>query len=307
MYRFGCPPLHRSAARLVARALLSAIVIGGGTVPIRSQAPTTAPAQYHVYALRFAELHGFPVHNFVLGADTARRQDVAFIIWALDPIEPTPAGAGRRVVLFDAGFYRDKFIRAWKPAGYSRPSEVIHKIGLAPYAITDIVISHVHWDHLDGVDLFPRAHIWIQKAEYEHYIDDHGRPLSSTIDTVDAAMLAKLHRAGRVTLVDGDDREIMPGITVYTGGRHTYASEYIGVHTPGGVVVLAADNAYTYENLDKHRPIAQLFDPGDSAANLHAQDRMHRIAADPRYILPGHEPEIFTRFPTPGDGVAKIQ
>jgi glyoxylase-like metal-dependent hydrolase (beta-lactamase superfamily II) len=210
-------------------------------------------------------------------------------------------------VLFDAGFYRDKFIAQWKPTNFERPSEAIAKIGLTPEAITDIIISHVHWDHLDGADLFPRAKVWIQKAEYEHYIDDAGRPKTNTIDTADAAMLARLNKAGRVKLIDGDAKEIIPGITVYTGGRHTYASQYVGVRTAKGTVVLASDNAYFYENLERHVPIAATYSPADTIANVAAQDRMHHIASDARLILPGHDPEIFTRFPTPGSGVAKIE
>ena len=30
-----------------------------------------------------------------------------------------------RTVLVDAGFYRDKFVRQWKPAGFVRPSEAV--------------------------------------------------------------------------------------------------------------------------------------------------------------------------------------
>jgi glyoxylase-like metal-dependent hydrolase (beta-lactamase superfamily II) len=120
-------------------------------------------------------------------------------------------------------------------------------------------------------------------------------------------MLAGLRRAGRVTLIAGDDREIIPGITVYTGGRHTYASQYIGVNTRAGTVVLASDDAVTYQNLAQNIPIWGTFAPGDSTVNLEAQDRMRRIARDPALIFPGHDPAIFTRFPTPGNGVAKIE
>jgi glyoxylase-like metal-dependent hydrolase (beta-lactamase superfamily II) len=261
-----------------------------------------ASAQYEIYGVQFAGYTAFPVSALVLHADSTRKQNLAFIVWAL-----RPTGDPHRVVLFDAGFYRDKFIKAWKPTGYVRPSEAIAKIGLTPDAVTDIIISHVHWDHLDGADLFPRAKIWIQKDEYEHYVDADGRPKANTIDTADAAMLDHLKKAGRVVLIDGDNKEIMPGITVYTGGRHTYASQYLGVKTAKGTVVLASDNAYTYENLATHASIAQTFSPADTIANLAAQDRMHRIASDASLILPGHDPEIFTRFPTPGSGVAKIQ
>jgi glyoxylase-like metal-dependent hydrolase (beta-lactamase superfamily II) len=258
-----------------------------------------APPQYHIDAVRFATLRGFPLRYLVLHADTTRKQELAFIVWALRD--------GQRTVLFDAGFYREKFLTSWKPDPYAKPSEAIAKLGIAPDAVTDIIISHIHWDHVDGADLFPKARVWLQKDEYEHYIDANGKPLSPTIDTLDAAMLAQLKREGRVRLIDGDAKEIIPGITVYTGGRHTYASEYVGVNTRDGTVVLASDNAYTYENLDHRIPIAETFAPGDTIQNVQAQDRMHRIASDPKLIFPGHDPAIFTRYPTPGDGVAKIE
>jgi hypothetical protein len=34
---------------------------------------------------------------------------------------------------------------------------------------------------------------------------------------------------------------------------------------------------------------------------------MRHIASSPRLIIPGHDPDVFVRFPTPGDGVAKIE
>jgi glyoxylase-like metal-dependent hydrolase (beta-lactamase superfamily II) len=173
--------------------------------------------------------------------------------------------------------------------------------------VTDVIISHVHWDHLDGVDLFPNAHVWIQKDEYEHYVGPNGTARDRGIDTADAASLAALRRAGRVTLINGDDREIIPGITVYTGGRHTYASQYLGVATRDGTVVLASDDAVMYENIEKRIPIAGRFALGDTIANLNAQDRMHRIAGDARRIFPGHDPAIFSRNPKPGHGVARIK
>jgi glyoxylase-like metal-dependent hydrolase (beta-lactamase superfamily II) len=261
--------------------------------------PSHSGPPYEVYMVRFAGFHSFPVSELVRGADTSRRTDLAFMVGVIK-------GNGRNVLL-DAGFYREQFLTAWKPFDWQRPSAAIAKVGLKPEDITDIIISHIHWDHLDGADLFPKARIWIQKAEYDHYVGSNGEPLDNAIDTVDAHMLAQLHRAGRVQLVDGDAREVIPGITVYTGGRHTYASEYVGVQTAAGVVVLASDNMYMFENLAKHVPIGATYVPGDSTSNLQAQDRMRHIASSPRLIIPGHDPDVFVRFPTPGDGVAKIE
>jgi hypothetical protein len=61
---------------------------------------------------------------------------------------------------------------------------------------------------------------------------------------------------------------------------------------------------YLSPNLDKHAAIAQTL---DAESNLRAQDRMKQLAADPRLIIPGHDPAVMTRFPNPQPGVARIQ
>jgi glyoxylase-like metal-dependent hydrolase (beta-lactamase superfamily II) len=257
-------------------------------------------APYEVYTLQYGTLAQFPVASLVAGTDAARRMDIALMVWLIRESD----GASGRTVLMDAGFYREKFITRWKPVDYVRPSAAVERAGIRPEQVTDIIVSHVHWDHLDGADLFPNARIWIQRAEYEHHVDSAGRARHSTIDSLDARMLSDLRRAGRVQLVEGDSVEILPGIRVFTGGKHTFASQYATVSTSTGTVVLASDNAYLYENFDRRRPIAQTL---DSLSNLAAQARMLRLAGDIRRVVPGHDPAVFTRFPQPSGGVARIR
>jgi glyoxylase-like metal-dependent hydrolase (beta-lactamase superfamily II) len=259
-------------------------------------APHAAAPLYEVYAIRYASIP-FKVSGLIAGADTSRRLDIAMTVWLMK-------GPDGRMVLMDAGFKRDDLIQRWKPTNYVTPAEAVERFGVRREAVTDLIISHIHWDHLDGADLFPNARIWIQKEEYEFYVDSTGKRRANAIDTADATMLHKMKLAGRVHLVDGDAKEIIPGITVYIGGKHTYQSQFAGVSTTSGIVVLASDNMYLYENLEKHLPIAQTL---DAASNLAAQDRMAKIAASPRLIVPGHDPAVFDRFPTPGNGVARIR
>ncbi len=254
-----------------------------------------APPMYEVYAVRYATVPGFRVSGLLAGADTSRRMDLAMMVWVIK--------GGGRTILVDAGFHRDDFVKRWHPTGFVPPSEAIGRLGIKPEDVTDVIISHVHWDHLDGIDLFPRARVWMQREEFDHHLDSTGAVRDRAIDAGDAKLLAGIAREGRVMLVDGDAKEIMPGITVYTGGKHTFASEFATVTTAAGTVVLASDNAYLYENLEKHIPIAQTL---DSASNLRAQARMLSLASNPRLIVPGHDPEVFVRFPTPGNGVAFI-
>jgi glyoxylase-like metal-dependent hydrolase (beta-lactamase superfamily II) len=271
-----------------------AAVVAVGTL---SAARPAAPPAYEVYAVRYATLPAFRVSGLIAGADTSRRLDIAMMVWLIK-------GPDGRNVLVDAGFYRDSLVNRWRPAGFMRPSEAVALAGVKPEEITDVIISHVHWDHLDGADLFPNARIWIQREEFDHHLDSAGAVKNRAIDGRDAKMLAGIAREGRVMLVDGDGREIIPGIHVYTGGKHTFASQFATVSIGTGTVVLASDNMYLYENLARHVPIAQTL---DSASNLRTQTRMTTLASDPRFIVPGHDPEVFVRFPTPGNGIARIR
>jgi glyoxylase-like metal-dependent hydrolase (beta-lactamase superfamily II) len=297
-----------SVVSLAFAALAVGFIPPARVVPTRQPTPPSTPpaTTYQVYGVRFAGYHGFPVSELVLGADTARRADLAFIVWVLKPNGASPT-ARSHLVLFDAGFYRDQFIAQWKPVDFVKPSVAVERAGIRAEDVTDIIVSHIHWDHVDGADLFPRARVWLQRAEYEHYVGPDGDPLARGIDTVDAQMLARLRQQGRIGLIDGDAKTVVPGITAFTGGRHTYASQYIGVATTRGTVILASDNVYMYENLAKHVPIAATFSRADSTSNREAQDRMRQLASDPRFILPGHDPAIFTKFPNPGNGVALIE
>jgi glyoxylase-like metal-dependent hydrolase (beta-lactamase superfamily II) len=75
------------------------------------------------------------------------------------------------------------------------------------------------------------------------------------------------------------------------------------VNTAAGTVVLASDNMYLYENLDKHVPIAATL---DAESNLRAQDRMKQMAAKPELIIPGHDPAVLKRFPEVAPGIVRI-
>jgi glyoxylase-like metal-dependent hydrolase (beta-lactamase superfamily II) len=267
-------------------------------VPREIRGTIVVEARYEIDAIRFATLPAFRVSGLVAGADTSRRMDIAMALWLLR------GGEGRNI-LIDAGFHRQRFIERWKPNDFVSPAEAVRRAGVTPEAVTDIVLTHVHWDHADGIDLFPNATVWMQADEYHHYVTPlSGAPQDRGIEPEVSRLLFDLERRGRLRLIDGDAREFLPGVTAYTGGKHTYASQYVGVRTRAGTVVIASDNMYLYENLERRAPIAQTL---DAASNLRAQERMRSLASDVRLIIPGHDPAVFRRFRSSRDGIARIR
>lgn len=265
---------------------IALLLLFSGTLQV-NQSPT-----YSIQAIRFADSPGDSVADMVIGASKAERIDTIYALWLI-------RGNGRNI-LFDSGFHRIRWFKLWTIKDYVRPDEAVRLAGLKPEEVTDVVISHAHWDHMGGIDLFPKATIWIQKEEFRYYTSEAWQPggQHGGIDPDDVQELVKLNTEGRLKMVDGDNMEIFPGIRAYTGGRHTYASQYLRVEgTPP--YVLASDNVYLYRNLAEHAAGAT-FTAGDHAANVAAQSRMIELAGSPKRVIPGHDALQFQRFPTEG-------
>lgn len=142
---------------------------------------------------------------------------------------------------------------------------------------------------MGGIDLFPNATIWIQKREFEYYVGSawqEGRHHGG-IDIEDIVTLVRHNAAGKVRLIDGDDIEILPGIRVYTGARHTFASQYILVET-APPYILASDNCYLYRNLESILPV-RTFQPADGPSNIASLKRMVSLAGAAERVIPGHD------------------
>jgi glyoxylase-like metal-dependent hydrolase (beta-lactamase superfamily II) len=268
---------------LIATILLAAVTVFAAGAPI---------PEYSIQAIRYATAPGFPLSDMLMGGAKDQKIDLAMVVWLIR--------GGGRVILFDSGYHRDTFLKDVVVNDYLRPDEAVKTAGVQPGAVTDIVISHAHWDHLGGTDLFPKAIVWIQKEEYRYYLMDAWQPGGNHdgIDPEDVKELLQLNTEGRLRLVDGDNVEIFPGIRAYTGSRHTYASQYLRVEG-NPPFVLASDNCYLYLNLSSHLASAT-FSDADHPANIAQQSRMISLAGSPDRVVPGHDALQFQKFPTEG-------
>ncbi|HZD96413.1 MAG TPA: MBL fold metallo-hydrolase, partial [Candidatus Sulfotelmatobacter sp.] len=102
---------------------------------------------YEVFAVRYASIPDFPVNALITGADPSRKLSIAMTVWLV-------RGNGRNI-LVDSGFYRPQFFKNWKVDEFLKPSDAVAMTGVKPEEITDVIITHMHWDHADGMDLFP--------------------------------------------------------------------------------------------------------------------------------------------------------
>ena len=276
---------------LRAGRLLLCAVLGAPALP-------SARPDYSIQAIRYGTIVNFPVASLVMGAPKGEKMDIAMVVWLI-------RGGGRNI-LFDTGFHREIWLERFPTADYLRTDEAVKLAGVQPADVTDIVISHAHWDHMGGIDLFPKATVWIQKQEFFYYTGDAWKPggKHGGIDSDDVKALTQRKAEGRLRLVEGDNVEILPGIRAYTGARHTWASQYIRVDGDPPFV-LASDNCYLYRNLAERKASAT-FSEADQPANIKSQARMIELAGSVDRVVPGHDPRQFERFPTHGR-IARIR
>src|SRR5438445_11231860 len=116
--------------------------------------------EYSIEAIRYGTRAGCPASALVMGAPKDEKVDIAMVVWLI-------RGGGRNI-LFDTGFHREAWLKQFPTADFLRPDEAVKLAGIKPEDVTDIVVSHAHWDHMGGIDLFPKATVWIQKQEFAY-------------------------------------------------------------------------------------------------------------------------------------------
>lgn len=254
---------------------------------------------YEIYAIEFAKTAGFmQAKDFAINPVVKDSVKIVYMTWLLK-------GNNGRTVLVDAGFGRkSKFFGNWV-RDFVRPDSSLLKLDLKPEDITDVIITHPHGDHISGVDLFPGATIWMQKNDYSYFVTDAWQKGGNALgfDSLDVPKIATLNAKRRLQLVNGDDLEIIPGLKVYIGSKHTYESQYLVVNTPTDKVLIASDNIWFYYNLEHMISIPITFDP---KAYVKAMERMKTLV-NPDLIIPGHDSKVFEKFTKVKEGVVRIR
>lgn len=242
---------------------------------------------HQIYAIRYARHDGrSAAQNYIGGDPHEASQALDFYVWAIK-------GAHGTIVVdtgFDATMAQKRGRALLKPV-----AEGLEAAGIRPDDVTDVVISHLHYDHAGNYDLFPRARYHLQECEM-HFATgrcmcDAGMRVAFEADDV-AAMVHKVFR-DRVTFHDGDGT-IAPGITVHHIGGHSKGLQSVRVVTDRGPVVLASDASHLYSHLDQRKvfPIAY-----DAEAVVAGYDKLKALAASARHIVPGHDPDVLKRYP----------
>lgn len=120
------------------------------------------------------------------------------------------------------------------------------KYNLKPEDITDVLLSHLHFDHCGGgtefrdgkvLPTFKNAKYYVQKKNYENATHPNRRERASYLP----ANFVTLLEAGVLNLIDGDKENILPNISVTVSNGHTQGLQTIRVSDDKNALVYCAD------------------------------------------------------------------
>lgn len=259
----------------------------------------SVPAEpYELFAIKYAHHVSRRSAVFLGGDPHDGPMPMDYFVWLA-------VGNGRKI-LIDTGFKKavgERRGREWLCC----PSEAINLLGVSAEEITDVIMTHLHFDHAGNLDKFPNSRIHIQDREMrfatsQHMGIDHAS-FGKSFEADDIVQMVKGVFTRRVAFHDGD-MDLGRGVGLYLLGGHTPGTQVVRVWTRRGWVLLVSDASHYYANINEGRPFYIYYDLADL---FDGYRRIRRLSTTLDHIIPGHDPLVMEQYPAPGpkaEGVA---
>jgi glyoxylase-like metal-dependent hydrolase (beta-lactamase superfamily II) len=290
--------IRRSSIRAFTRLALLWIVIASlGPGPSRAAAAEAAATKtersggvespaYRIYPLRNGVCRLAGNHAFY-GGNNAETYDYALYFWLIL--------GGDKPVLVDAGLSDVAEMNRGAAQVLRQPitqksgetsRAQLRKFGLTPADIGHVLITHLHFDHVDDLLLYTNAQVYIGKKEWEGALNaaatwGHGRILHEFSNNPQCQR--------RLVLLE--DQEVLPGIESFWIGGHTPGSMAYRVNTAYGKAVLTGDTVSLLANFECNVP------PGVFTSLDECRAALQKIRAQADVVLPSHDPGTVERWP----------
>jgi len=242
--------------------------------------------EYKLYAIRYATRAGRRQDNFIGGDPHDGPMPMDYFVWIV--VGP------QRCFVVDCGFTAE--VAEERRRTYLRnPVDALTLLGLRGEDVEDVILTHLHYDHVGNFARFPKARFHIQESELAYATGKYMRHpfLSHAFEVEDVVGMIRLNFRGRIVFHDGD-AELAPGLRLHLVGGHSAGLQFVSVHTARGWVVLASDVTHYYENMESGRPFTTTFHVGDT---LEGYAKIRAVAASDDHIVPGHDPIVMQIYP----------
>ncbi|MEP7242519.1 MAG: N-acyl homoserine lactonase family protein [Gammaproteobacteria bacterium] len=256
----------------------------------------SAPLPYEVYAIRYATVERRSAENFIGGDAHESGARMDYFVWLV-------RNASRTFVI-DTGF--NQVAAGRRKRDFLRsPVEGLALLGVDAGSVQDVILTHLHYDHVGNFDLFPRARFHLQDSELAYATGRYMATefFSYAYELEEVLAMVRNAYAGRVEFHDGD-ADIAPGVSVHHIGGHTKGLQAVRVWTRVGWLVLASDGSHYYANMIESRPFPVV---ASVTEMVDGWRKVRSLASDARHVVPGHDPLVMTRYRAPSpelEGIA---
>lgn len=248
--------------------------------------------KYKVYAIRYGHREGgLRSVDFYLGNPHDPHEgphELTYYLWAI-------VGEDGRAFVVDAGFTPETSARRPGRQVDCDPTEVLKALGIDPAVQRDVLLTHLHFDHVGYYAAFPKARFWVHENEMSFWTGRYAsrEGYKRIIEPEDIIGLVALNFEGRLQHTAAT-ATVAPGITLHAVGGHSPGLQVVRVETGNGAIVLASDAVHFYENLENDAPFCVVHSLQDM---YKAFDSVRELADHPENIIPGHDPLVFERYP----------
>jgi len=254
------------------------------------------PPTYEVHACKYAHLprKGHEVQIMSDPHDADYPMD--YFVWVAIPLgEDGRRMIGGRPVVIDTGFSAEVGAKRGRKM-LRDPATTLRDLGVEPNDIQDVIITHLHYDHVGGWAMFPNARFHIQDKEMNFVTGRHmnKKTFRYAYEVEEVVAMVRALYGDRVVFHDGDD-EIVPGLSVHHIGGHTAGIQSVRVWTRNGWLVLASDASHYYWGLHDEKLFSIVFSVADM---LSGYDKLKALAdGHIDMVVPGHDAEVMKRYP----------
>jgi len=166
-------------------------------------------------------------------------------------------------------------------------------LGLAVEDVTDVVLTHLHFDHAGGstrrqgeklLPRLPRARYYVQRRNWENALAPNPRERASYLPD----LFLPLEQAGMVTLWDGPATP-WPGFEIFTADGHTRGQQLVWIAGGGMALAFVADLIPTASHV--RIPFVMGYDVAAIETMEEKRRLLERAVAAGAWICLEHDPE----------------
>ena len=255
---------------------------------------------YEIYALKYAGPFTSKLAMVYWNDGWNEDIDRNYYIWVIK-------GKGENIIV-DTGtgvtLAKEKHLK-----GYVNPVDVLAQIGMNGSNVSKVILTHIHFDHIGGLEMFPRAFpkasYYVQQKEFDFWTKNpiaKRRPFVGITDAEANKTVAAMEGSNKLKIINGD-KKIMPGIELLLAPGHTIGLQAVAVNTAKGTSIVASDCAHIARSFKDDNPSCLIT---DMVGWMESYDKLRAKASSLDVIFPGHDVMMLQNYPKVAEDITRL-